>query len=45
MRGPAGDGSLRLIPLARFDGDWSDFATTAEQLLRDGAKPMAFRLL
>ena len=45
MRGPVGDGAPRLIPLARFDGDWSAFATTAERLPREGAKPMAFRLV
>jgi hypothetical protein len=45
MRGPVGDGAPRLIPLARFDGDWSGFATTAERLPREGARPMSFRLL
>ena len=45
MRGPVGEGAPQLIPLARFDGDWTDFATTAEQLAREGAKPLAFRLL
>jgi hypothetical protein len=45
MRGPVGESAPQLIPLARFDGDWSDFATTAECLPREGAKPLAFRLL
>jgi hypothetical protein len=45
MRGPVSEGAPQLIPLARFDGDWTDFATTAEQLPREGAKPLAFRLL
>jgi hypothetical protein len=45
MRGPVGDGAPRLIPLARFDGDWSGFASIAEQLPCEGAKPMAFRLV
>jgi hypothetical protein len=45
MRGPVGDGAPRLIPLARFDGDWTAFAMKAEQLPREGAKPMAFRLV
>ena len=45
MRGPVGDGAPQLIPLARFDEDWSDFATTAERLPREGAKPMSFRLV
>jgi hypothetical protein len=45
MRGPVGEGAPQLIPLARFDGDWTDFATTAERLPREGAKPLAFRLL
>jgi hypothetical protein len=45
MRGPVGDGAPRLIPLARFDGDWSAFAATAERVPREGAKPMSFRLV
>jgi hypothetical protein len=45
MRGPAGGGGPHLIPLARFDGDWSAFAEIAQRLPREGAKPMAFRLL
>jgi hypothetical protein len=45
MRGPVGGGAPQLIPLARFDGDWSTFAATAERLPRDGAKPMSFRLV
>lgn len=45
MRGPVGEGAPQLIPLARFDGDWTDFATTAERLPREGAKPLAFRLV
>jgi hypothetical protein len=45
MRGPVGDGAPRLIPLARFDGDWTDFATIAEALPHEGAKALAFRLV
>jgi hypothetical protein len=45
MRGPVSDGAPHLIPLARFDGDWTAFATKAEALPREGAKPLAFRLV
>jgi hypothetical protein len=45
MRGPVSESAPQLVPLARFDGDWRDFATTAERLPREGAKPMSFRLV
>jgi hypothetical protein len=44
MRGPVGEGAPQLIPFARFDGDWTEFATAAERLPLEGAKPLAFRL-
>ncbi|MGH2614169.1 MAG: DUF3830 family protein [Thermomicrobiales bacterium] len=44
MRGPAGGGGPHLVPLARFDGDWSAFADAAERLMQDGAQPMSIRL-
>ncbi len=45
MRGPAGNGGLRLIPLARFVGDWTGFRAEAERIVVEGAKPLSFRLL
>lgn len=44
MRGAVGGGDTKLIPLARFDGDWAAFARKAERLRVEGAKPMRFRL-
>jgi hypothetical protein len=46
MRGAFGGGSaLKLIPLARLDGDWSSFYEEAAALLLHGAKPMTLRVL
>lgn len=46
MRSALGGGSaLRLIPLAKLDGDWSAFHDEAELLLVHGAKPLSFRLI
>ncbi|HEU5433053.1 MAG TPA: DUF3830 family protein [Thermomicrobiales bacterium] len=44
MRGAVSGGDTRLIPLARFDGDWSPFQRTAERLTVEGARPLRFRL-
>lgn len=46
MRSALGGGSaLRLIPLAKLDGDWTAFHDEAESLLVHGAKPLSFRLI
>ncbi|HEX5499712.1 MAG TPA: hypothetical protein VFX03_10810, partial [Thermomicrobiales bacterium] len=44
MRGAVSGGDTRLVPLARFAGDWSAFQRKAERLRVEGAKPMRFRL-
>ena len=44
MGGAASRGTTRLVPFARFDGDWSAFRERAMRLSVDGAKPLAFRL-
>jgi uncharacterized protein DUF3830 len=44
MRGAVSGGDTRLVPLARFDDDWSAFCRAAERLRVEGAKPMRFRL-
>jgi hypothetical protein len=46
MRGAAaGGGNLKLIPIARFDGDWSSFYDEAERIAVEGSKPMRFELI
>ncbi len=40
-----GGGSSRLIPLAKFDGDFSAFRDQAERVHYEGAKPMSISLL
>jgi hypothetical protein len=44
MGGAGGGSSPRLVPIARFAGDWSAFREQAERIMIEGAKPMAFRL-
>jgi hypothetical protein len=44
MRGAVSGGDTRLVPLARFDGDWSAFRRAAERVALEGAKPLRFRL-
>jgi hypothetical protein len=44
MGGAGGGASPRLVPIARFDGDWSAFKDEAAKILVEGAKPMSMRL-
>lgn len=44
MGGAASRGTTRLVPFARFDGDWSAFRERAMRLSVDGAKSLAFRM-
>lgn len=43
VMGGATGGSTRLVPVARFQGDWSGFRDQAERIVIEGAKPMAIR--
>lgn len=40
MRGALGGAGLRLLPLARLEGDWSAVAAEARGLIEGGARPM-----
>lgn len=43
VMGGATGGNTRLVPVARFQGDWSGFRDQAERIVIEGAKPMAIR--
>jgi hypothetical protein len=43
MGGAFGGAPPRMVPVARFQGDWSAFRDQAERIVIEGAKPMAFR--
>jgi hypothetical protein len=43
VMGGAMGGNTRLVPIARFQGDWSAFRDQAERIVMEGAKPMAIR--
>lgn len=45
VMGGAMGGSTRLVPIARFLGDWSAFRDQADRIVVEGAKPMAIRLV
>lgn len=45
MGGATIRGTTRLIPLAKFEGDWSGFREHAASLAVHGARPIKFRLL
>ena len=44
MGGATTRGTTRLIPLAKFDGDWSELRKQASSLAVSGARPIRFRL-
>lgn len=45
MGGAMTRGTTRLIPFAKFDGNWSDFRENAASLAVSGARPIRFRLV
>lgn len=45
MGGATTRGTTRLVPFAKFDGDWSAFRKQASSLAVSGARPIAFRLV